>query len=40
MDSLDLLKSLTKGVNKKISQEQESSMEYIVSTSLRNKNKK
>ncbi len=40
MDSLDLLKSLTKGVNNKINQEQESSVEYIVSTSLRNKNKK
>lgn len=40
MDSLDLLKSLTKGVNKKINQEHESSVEYIVDTSLRNKNRK
>lgn len=40
MNSLDLLKSLTLGVNNKITQEQESEIEYIVNTSLSNKNKK
>lgn len=39
MDTLELLKSLTQGVNNKVSQEQKS-YEYIVNTSLKNKNKK
>ena len=38
-NTLELLKSLTQGVNNKVSQEQKS-YEYIVNTSLKNKNKK
>lgn len=39
-DTLELLRSLTKGVNNKINQEQNKSIEYIVNTSLKNKDKK
>ena len=40
LNTLDLLKSLTLGVNNKINQEQDSEIEYIVDTSLSNKKKK
>ena len=40
INTLDLLKSLTLGVNNKINQEQDSEIEYIVDTSLSNKKKK
>ena len=40
LNTLDLLKSLTLGVNNKINQEQDSEIEYIVDTSSSNKKKK
>lgn len=39
LNTLDLLKSLTKGVNLKVEEEKEEEIEYIVNTSLRKNNK-